>query len=223
MKGRITYPYLLECCNYTNDAYWKSIFTNLSCGIPPHGVYIHKDFLICNYKDKAFSYKLTIKSPEEIFTDIYKLFKNKLQMFSRDDILQKQDAIDNLNKKIVYNNWMDIKRKNIKDNLIENFTLDMKTKYSLSYKQSRDLLNIINIGLIFKYIGYKDIVMSNGEITDITCITFNKNDSDIFNYARDIFTNPDINIKTSSPIIFKMDTSLSKEWEKYISYYKKIW
>jgi hypothetical protein len=182
-------------------------------------VYIHKDFLVCNYKDKAFSYKLLAKNPEELFSDIYKLFKNKLQMFSRDDILQKQDEIDGLNKKIVYNSWGDIKRKNIKDTLIENFVLDMKNKYSITYKHTRDLLNIINIGLIFKYITYKDIIMAEGKITDISCISF---DSDsIFKYTRDIFVHSDI--KPSPPIVFKTDTSISKEWDRYVSFYKKLY
>ena len=219
MKSRITYPYLLECCNYTTDAYWKSIFSNLSCGIPPHGVYIHKDFLVCNYKDKAFSYKLLVKNPEELFSDIYKLFKNKLQMFSRDDILQKQDEIDGLNKKIVYNSWGDIKRKNIKDTLIENYVLEMKTKHSLTCNQTRDLLNIINIGLIFKYIGYKDIVMVDGKITEISCIIFN--DCAVFKYTRDIFIHTDG--KAPPPIVFKNDTSISKEWDRYVSSYKKLY
>jgi hypothetical protein len=219
MKTRITYPYLLECCNYTNDAYWKSIFTNLSCGIPPHGVYIHKDFLVCNYKDKAFSYKLLQKNPEEIFSDVYKLFKTKLQMFSRDDILQKQDEIDGLTKKIVYSGWGDIKRKNIKDTLIENFVLDQKNKYALTYSQTRDLLNIINIGLIFKYITYKDIIIVDGKITEISCIVFG--DDCIFKYTRDIFTHTDG--RTPPPIVFKSDTSISKEWDRYVSFYKKLY
>lgn len=218
MKTRITYPYLLECCNYTTDAYWKSIFTNLSCGIPPHGVYIHKDFLVCNYKDKAFSYKLLQKNPEELFSDIHKLFKNKLQMFSRDDILQKQYEIDGLNKKIVYSSWGDIKRKNIKDTLVENFVLDMKNKYYLTYNQTRDLLNIINVGLIFKYISYKDIEMIDGKITNISCIDFQDG---LITYIRDIFIHADG--RTPIPIVFKCDTSISKEWDRYVSFYKKLY
>lgn len=221
MKSRITYPYLLECCNYTNDAYWKSIFSNLSCGIPPHGVYIHKDFLVCNYKDKAFSYKLTVKSPEETFNEIHTLFKTKLQMVSRDDILQKQDDIDNLNKQVVYNNWLSIKRKNIKDTLIENFTIDMKNKYMLTYIQARDLLNIINVGLLFKFIGCKDIIIQNGKIIDIECIVFNDNGT--FRYSRNIFSQSDTAAKNTLPIIFKMDTCISKEWDKYLLNYKKLY
>lgn len=219
MKNRITYPYLLECCNYTTDAYWKSIFTNLSCGIPPHGVYIHKDFLVCNYKDKAFSYKLIPKNPEDTFYEIYKLFKNKLQIFSRDDILQKQDEIDGLNKTIVYGAWGDIKRKNVKDMLVENFVLEMKNKYALTHNQSRDLLNIINIGLIFKYISHKDIIMTDGKITEICCIAFEPDC--VFKYTRDIFIHTDV--KPALPVVFKSDTSISKEWDKYISLYKKLY
>jgi len=181
-------------------------------------VYIHKDFLVCNYKDKAFSYKLLQKNPEELFSDIYKLFKNKLQMFSRDDILQKQYEIDGLNKKIVYSSWGDIKRKNIKDTLVENFVLDMKNKYYLTYNQTRDLLNIINVGLIFKYISYKDIEMIDGKITNISCIEFQDG---LIKYIRDIFIHTDGRIPI--PIVFKCDTSISKEWDRYVSFYKKLY
>lgn len=220
MKSRICYPYLLECCNYTSDVYWKSIFTNLSCGIPPHGVYIHKDFLVCNYKDKNFSYKLLGKTPEELFTDIHRLFKTTLQLVSRDDILKKQDEIDNLNKKIVYNNWTDIKRKNTKDILIENFVLETKTKYNLTFNHARTLLNIINIGLTFKYISYKDIIMEHGSISAISNIVFPS--SQPFSVKCDIFTPTDV-VKSTPSIFFKMDTSITKDWEKYLAYYKKIY
>ena len=222
MKNRITYPYLLECCNYTNDAYWKSIFSNLSCGVPPNGVYIHKDYLVCNYKDKSFSYKLQNKNSEELFNEIYTLFKTNLQMISRDDILQKQNIIDNLNKKIVYNNWSDIKRKNTKDLLLEDFVLDMKNKHNLDYKYARDLLNIINIGITFKYINCKDIIMENGAVQRITCLSEDTT-KDVFKNVHDMLSNNcNGNCKNTLPVIFKMDTSLSKEWDKYIQYYKKL-
>ena len=66
--------------------------------------------------------------------------------------------------------------------------------------------------------------MKNGKITDIECIVFNEIGSpDMFKYSRDIFLPADSNTKNTAPIIFKIDTCISKEWDKYILYYKKLY
>ena len=70
--------------------------------------------------------------------------------------------------------WSNIRKKNIKDLLIESYIIDMKNKHCLTIKQSRTLLSLIFIGMVFKVITVKDIVYENGCIKNIEGISFKK-------------------------------------------------
>ena len=61
LRKEIVYPIFLECCQYTEDTFWESIFTDLAYGKPPYGTYISKGFLCCTHKKKDFSYKIEKK------------------------------------------------------------------------------------------------------------------------------------------------------------------
>ena len=159
IKKEIIYPIFLECFEYTTDSFWENIFEDLSYGKCPYGTYINKNFLCCNYKDKEFSYKIEKKNPLQLYTDIYNLFAKKLGLLSSRDKLKKKLDFNNIEEELKFNKnkWTDIRKKNIKDLLIENYVIDMKNKYSLSNKQSKNLLSSIFIGMIFKVINIKDI------------------------------------------------------------------
>ena len=61
----LVYPFLLKCCAFTNDNFWKYVFEDLAYGKPPYGTYITHNFLCCKYKDKEFSYKICDKKSAE--------------------------------------------------------------------------------------------------------------------------------------------------------------
>jgi hypothetical protein len=111
----LLYPFLIECCKYTEDRFWKSIFEDLAYGITPSGTYINKDFLMCNYKDKEFTYKIQNKNSKEIYDELFNIFKSKLCLVSRDEIINKKKIIEDKysNHLYEYVYWSDIKKKNI--------------------------------------------------------------------------------------------------------------
>ena len=171
---QLLYPRLLECCDYTEDIYWKCIFEQLAYGKPPYGVYIYKEFLCCNYKNKEFSYKIDDdKNTEVLFNEIYKLFSDKLGLFSEK---QKLKYFDNIEKSsnIVCDNWSSIKKKNHKNIFIEYFIINMKNKYELNDKQVVTLYNIILVGLMLHTIKPSDICYEKGFIKRINKINFKK-------------------------------------------------
>ena len=217
IKKEIIYPIFLECFEYTTDSFWENIFEDLSYGKCPYGTYINKNFLCCNYKDKEFSYKIEKKNPLQLYTDIYNLFAKKLGLLSSRDKLKKKLDFNNIEEELKFNKnkWTDIRKKNIKDLLIENYVIDMKNKYSLSNKQSKNLLSSIFIGMIFKVINIKDICYNDGKINDINGIQFEKNK---IIYDKNIY---DFDINFQKCILIDKPI-MSENWNKYIFNLKKI-
>jgi len=215
-KKEIIYPIFLECCQYTNDIFWENIFEELAYGKTPYGTYISKDFLCCNYKDKEFSYKIEKKKSCQLYNDIYSLLYKKLGLLSPRDKMRKKIDFYNIEEEIKESrkNWTSIRKKNIKDLLIENYVIDMKNKYSLSVKQSKYLLSVIFIAMIFKVITVKDIKYENGKIENIEGIEIEKKK---INLRRDIY-----NIDSTINRCIIIDSNLmSDNWNKYIGSIKK--
>ena len=217
MKKDIIYPIFLQCCQYSNDMYWKNIFEDLTYGKSPYGTYIHKNFLCCSYKNKQFSYKITKKDPETLYNDIYNLLSKKMGILSykekvkkREDFHKKEDMIKNSR-----NDWSNIKKKNIKDLLIERYVVDMKEKYSLTLKQAKYLLSFINVSIVFKTITSSNIHYSKSKITDIDGIEFSH---------KNIIINSDIfSIENGNDPHEKIEKKkvLSDNWEKYLNVMRK--
>jgi len=211
LKKEIVYPIFLECCQYANDNYWENVFEDLAYGKAPYGTYISKGFLCCSYKKKDFSYKIERKNSKEIYDEVYNLLSNKLGLLSQEDKIKKHKVFIDIENSLSdgRKTLNDIRKKNIKELLIELYVTKMKNKYSLTIKQSRYLLSIIYVGLVFKVLTSKDINYSNGEIDSIKGIEFTKRNVIV---KKDLY-NLDTNFTTN--IIFDKKL-LSDNWDKYI-------
>ncbi len=216
--NELIYPIFLEVCKYADeDIFWKYVFEDLAYGRAPYGTYITKNFMCCNYKGKEFSYKIEVtKQPEVLFDEIYNLLHTKFGLLSDKDKIKKRQIFDSVNdNKDWNNNWNSIKKKNIKNIIIENFIIKQKTKNLLSIKQARKLLSLIIIGIIFKTITSDDIDYENGQINDIDGIKFEEKKICVTKNICDFGSNllPEIVIEKKT---------MSDNWDKYISKLKKI-
>jgi len=217
VKKEIVYPIFLECCELIEDTFWKNVFEDLSYGKCPYGTYISKEFLCCNYKNKEFSYKIETKNPKQLYDDIYLLFVKKLGLLSHNDKIQKKINFDNIESEIkeYRKSWTNIRKKNIKDLLIEKYVIDMKKRYLLTIKQAKNLLSMIFIGMVFKVINVKDIDYEDGVIKNINGISF-KNKQVIF--EKDMYK---FDVNPASYIIIEKNL-MSDSWYKYLETLKKI-
>lgn len=210
-KNVIIYPIFIECSEYSDDIFWKNIFNDLAYGKCPYGTYFSKDYLCCSYKKKEFSYKIEGNDAKCMYDDIYKLLNGKLNICSPNELIYKQqifeDVEDNIKDK--RSKWSSIKKKAIKDLIIEMYVKNMKKNNNLTYKQVEYLLSIIRTGFIFKIITADDIIYKNGNIISINGISFKNNkiviDQDIYNFKVNHTSNINIEKKL-----------MSDNWEKYL-------
>lgn len=215
-KKDIVYPIFIECLQFTEDIFWENIFEDLAYGKTPYGTYLSKDFLCCKYKKKDFSYKIERKEPKILYEEVYDLLANKLGLLSSEEKIKKKRLFNELetNLKNSGKNWVDIKKKNIKETLIEVYVTKMKNKYSLSIAQARYLLSIIFIAVVFKVITNKDIEYENGVIHNIKGIDFIK---------KQIIVEKDLyKLETSfAPDIVLDKNLMADSWEKYLKDLRK--
>ncbi len=219
LKKEIIYPIFLECCQFTQDNFWLNVFEELSYGTTPYGTYISKDYLCCNYKEKEFCYKIEKKDPENVYKDIYNLLSNKLGLLSNYDKKLKKINFNNLQEDLKYSRekWTNIRKKNIKDLLIENYCINMRQKYLLDITQTRYLFYLIYIAIVFKVIGVKDIEYNNGVIENIDGITIKRKEIVI---ERDIYALP-IHSQNFRKVVIVENKLMSDNWAKYITGLKK--
>jgi hypothetical protein len=217
-KKEIIYPIFLECFQFIKDTFWENIFEDLSYGKCPYGTYINKGFLCCNYKGKEFNYKIEKKNPEQLYKDTYNLLVKKIGLQSQRDKIKNKTNFQNIENEIkeYRKSWNTIRKKNIKDLLIEKYIIEIKNKHSLSIVQCKKLHSYINIAIILKSITSKDIEYKDGVITNIKGISFKKNQ---IIYEKDIYNIYD---KENRNCILIEKNYMSDSWDKYLIYLRKL-
>ena len=183
----IIFAQFLEASVHAVDPFWKSIFENLAYEKCPYGIYFSKGFLCCSFKGKEFVYKIEDKAPAVMYAEVHELLHCKANINSTNDhykLIKCFEEIEKELKEIKNSNWASIKKKSIKDNIIENFIIEMKNKHNLSLSMCKELNSVIQLGLIFKSISPKDITYENGKITNITGIELKQNR---FELTKDLF------------------------------------
>lgn len=185
-NNEIIYPSFLACIAYASDSFWKNVFEDLSIGKCPYGTYISKSFLCCSYKNKDFSYKIENKDPKVLYDEVTNLLLNRAGILSSTDKTKKKLDFLKAESAIKENRtcWADIKKKSVKDFLIELFVIDMKKEYNLTILQARKLLSLIVISFVFKTLVNKDIIFENNKIKQIDGIEFENGD---FYFKKDIY------------------------------------
>jgi len=137
----------------------------------PYGIYLQKNYLCCNVKNKEFIYKLEEnKSVEETFDDINSLLRIRLGLLSEKERIIQKDSVTILrNKK---EEWNNVKKKIIRETLLEHYVMTKSIQYQLSIGVIHKMLSLLIIGLIFKTLNSKDIIYQNGIIENINGFVF---------------------------------------------------
>jgi len=216
LKKEIIYPFFLECCKYTDDSFWECVFEDLACGISPYGTYINKGYLCC-CKGKNSSYKIERKDAEILYEEIRTILKDRVGILSKKEKQKKRIAFrdEEIRIKNSREKWENIRKKTIRDGLIQNYVIEMRKKHVLSKKQSKYLLTLINIGLLFKNITSDDIEYEDGKIIDIRGI-------EVVNGRIETIKNMYYTEDDSSNSHLKKKKRIFDGWDRYIKDLKKL-
>lgn len=164
-RKKIIYPVFFECCEYSDDVFWKTIFEDLACGISPCHTYFCNNCLYSNIKNKQFCYNLDFtKGAKVLFDEISEIFITNLELISTQDRIRSFNREKNSNGEPI--DWIQIKKKTTKELLIEKFALQKKA-HGESIANIRKFLTVIFIGLMLKTIQFSDIQYVDGEICNI--------------------------------------------------------
>ncbi len=165
----IIYPHFLNCCQETEDLYWKYIFEDLSYGRAPYGVYFTKGFMCCGFKGKEFSYRVDPNIPiPQLFKEVKTILKSKLGIQSSSDILSSREKFEKTSERLALNecdDWNLIKKKEVKCLLLENFIISQSK--SLNRMQQKKLLSSLMLAIQLKIINNEDIIINEGRIVEI--------------------------------------------------------
>lgn len=204
----ITYPIFTRCKKFLSDPFWKQIFDDLSRGKTPRGVMINETYIYCSYKDKDFSFQYKGKNESQIYENIHRLFTTRLNIYSQRDQYQRILDLETVRNEIESNKrekWSSIRKKDIKNTLLLNYVIRMKSEHNLNTIEAKKLLSAIRIGIITKVIISKNIIMKDGEIDYIENLTVENGKF----YIEDIYPVKTINTKEE-------DNLLSSKWDKYL-------
>jgi hypothetical protein len=135
----ILYPHLLQNNHVT--PFWKTILERVSIGEAPFGTRISNDHIIFKHTH------LPLKNSTD--EKIIEFFKYTVGL----DL-----------QYIYFSHWKDIKRKTIKDNLVQNFIYRFGQKHDLNVKQTDYLMSMIQLFITLKKITPNDILLE----TDFT-------------------------------------------------------
>jgi len=174
------HPVFLECKNYTLDPYWKEKFDNFSRNKFPQGIRYdstHQNLILKLDNKKTEIVALPIDDPAYTFQTMMKILQDKLNMRSNRDVTLQKEEMNNFCSQNVYEmdcEWKKIKPKNLKDQLIMDYIAKVKEKHNLNDKEVKNLVSIIQIGFQFRSLSQDDVEFSNGIITDIRNLVFDK-------------------------------------------------
>jgi len=204
-QKNIKYPTFIYCLKYLeNDLFWKNIFEDLIYGKTPLGFFINKDIIYTDKKDDSFPLTYLSQNFEHFCKDLISFFSQKIK------------SVKLIHTNIKIQNWASIRKKAIKDMLVESFVLKMKYQHDLTIEQTRYLKSILLIAILFKILNINDIIIEHNCIQSIKGIVITKNKIDLSNH---LFINKkNFNLIPVVKII-QTKQSFAELWVKFLKFY----
>jgi hypothetical protein len=174
----IKHPIFLGARDYTSDFFWKKVFENLAYGDPPKGVYIKDSKLYSLTKKKEFSYDFSEKDSEQVYTDVHQILSKVFGLKCKSEQSRRREMFDQyISSNSSRRNedvWSRLKRKTIRDNLLQDYVISCKNKYELSDEEVKKLYFYVSVGPTYKLFSSSDIHLVDGVIDKIDGINISQ-------------------------------------------------
>lgn len=199
----VSYPIFLKCCQHLSDPFWIYLFEDLAYGKCPYGMVIKDECLYSFLKHREFSYALdqVDKTTSDVAQDLCRLLRSTLPLTHKHAIVP--DSAHGAT-------WNDIRKKNLKDLLLEQYTLAQKQRFHYSHALTKKLFAVIFIGIQFKTILQRHIHYRNCVIQRIDGIDCRPNQ---FVCSFNVFlTKP----TTPANSYARATSKVSNAWKRYL-------
>jgi len=174
----VIYPIFFETMQYSSDSFWIYLFENLAYGICPDGVYFQSENTIsCKYKGKEFNFDFSQLNAKDIFDKLKNILQTKCNIYSKNDCMIQTEKLTDMLSKYKEQNWNQLKKKSIKEGLIENYVIELKNKHKFSNIIMKKLYYNIMLAINLKLISQQDICydIEQGKIMDIKGLLIENN------------------------------------------------
>jgi len=168
------HPIFSKCREYTFDPYWKDIFARCSYNRFPRGIRYdgRKNTLYVRLPGGIGGKREFFSLPKEavdVFTTMMSVFR-EMGLCSQMDLEVKRDEMEKIREQRRVNldcRWKDLKPRYLKDRMIVRYVLHLKETYDLTQKETKKLLNTIQLGFQLKQLSSDHVKYQNGMILDI--------------------------------------------------------
>jgi hypothetical protein len=166
---KIVYPIFLQCSQFSEETFWKSVFEDLAYGVCPSNVKLNDNGIYITTTISQFNFYFEDYEAYDLYVSVKELFKKNLNIIPKSDKIKQKFKFYQCLQNKKFNSWADIRKKNTKLILIKNYVIKMKTEKNLTSRQMKQLLSLIQIGFHFKLLTLDDITydVSSGSILDI--------------------------------------------------------
>ena len=111
------------------------------------------------------------KDAKTMSDEIIRLLNEKTNIMSVSDRAKKKVAFNDVKKKLMHNiknaTWGNLRKKKMKDQLLDMHALTIKNRKKWDTKKTREFLTDLSLDIIFKRIDSENIVMKDGKIIEI--------------------------------------------------------
>jgi hypothetical protein len=163
--------------NYAETSFWRHILEDLAHGRCPYGLYIKKNYLCSFLRGKECSYFIDAnKDTKQIYQEVISdILKDQIGLNSPEErYLEKERFLQYKSKMMDHrkDDWNNIRKKMVRDILLEQYVLQQASVYRLSIALCRKILCLLFIGLLLKTVQNKDIEYDSGFIHSISGFEF---------------------------------------------------
>ena len=165
-KKELIHPIFLECKEYVDNPFWKSLFEEFAYGKYPKQLYVNQQHQIqSTNRAQFFQYSFKGKSIQEMIPEIQYVIMKHTSLISNEEILVKKNEQQQY-KKETWNQWRDIKKNYIREMLLMEYCIQIKTDYKLTMEQ------ILPLYQNLCYANLQDIRLEQNKIEHIPGILF---------------------------------------------------
>jgi hypothetical protein len=168
------FPLFLQASQHATDPFWTHLFEQMAHAKYPSGIYFDptSQIIFCKLKGKEgmLSLESIASDPTLVYQETRSFLQEKVGLHSQQEhFVQLQQFRDRLVQP--HESWIQVRKKNIRDLLLEQYVVSLRTLYQLSFRQLRHLYSLLLMGVQFKKVLPHHIRFEWGKIQSIEGVT----------------------------------------------------